>query len=136
MAKVHQAHGSKMLHLWTSGALPKGVPTHGMYVGQGFERTASNFFTCLVIPVWLNGRQVDVLVDTGCGQTRVQQAEGTPLEEVLQIKYIHGHGREYHTVLAWLQVAGQQFGWLVGAVSHMDCPVLFGRNCSIVAQIL
>lgn len=26
-------------------------------------------FTCLVIPVWFNGQRVEVLMDTGCGQT-------------------------------------------------------------------
>lgn len=55
-------------------------------------------FPQLVILVWFNGRKMEVLVDTRCGRTLVQKAEGSPLAEVLQVKCIHRDVKEYSAI--------------------------------------
>lgn len=51
----------------------------------------SDYFTRSVITVWLNGGQVDTLVDMRCGQTLVQQAEESPLAEFTNQVYPWRH---------------------------------------------
>lgn len=80
-----------MLHLWTGGALSLGVPPHMECTwskalrGPQVITAGLDSFTHLVISVLLNGRQEDWLVNAGCGQTLVWQAEGTSLAEILVV---------------------------------------------------
>lgn len=66
------------------------------------------------------------------GLTLVGHVEGTPLAKMLQIRCIHGDVRDYLTVMAHIQVAGQHFRCGVLVVMHLDSPVLLGRDCPIL----
>lgn len=47
-----------------------------------------------MIPVALNGEQVEALIDTGCGRTLVRKARGPFNPEWLRLQCIHGDIRE------------------------------------------
>lgn len=71
-------------------------------------------FSCLVVPVVLSGKEMDVLVDMGCGRTLVCRVVGCPLAEVFQIRCIHGDIKDYPMVMVRLQVTGRRFWYAVG----------------------
>lgn len=76
--------------MWTSGAFPKGVSSHGMYVGQGTKRTSGNTWKSESLCVGIDPSLAE-WEDSGCfssHRTLVWQAEEAPLAEVLQLRYI------------------------------------------------
>lgn len=76
------------------------------------------------------------LIDTGCGRTLVEKAKAPFTPEVLHMQRIHRDVQEYHTKLITTGIGPQMFTCQVGIVSHLDCGVLIGRDCPIMAQLL
>lgn len=85
------------------------------------------------IPLTLNVKQVEALIDTGYGRTLGHKARGPFTSEQLRIQCIHGDIREYRTKLVSLGIGRQTFTYRVGVVPRFDCSVLIGRDCPILA---
>lgn len=81
-----------------------------------------------MVQVVLNGKEEEMLVDRGCGQTLVCRLEGHCLWENLQLKCIHTDVSESTTARVHLPLAGHQFQCMVRVLSQLDCPVLLGYD--------
>lgn len=93
-------------------------------------------WTALTLTVMLNGVEVGALINTGCGRILVKWAKGPYTPEVLRMQCIHGDVREYCTKMVTIGTGSQTFTCQVGMVSRLDCGVLIGRDCPILAQLL
>lgn len=89
-----------------------------------------------VMPAVLNRWAMWALIDTGCGQTLVQEAEGKCTRERLSLRCIHGDVRDYPTKLVHLELGNVQFTCRVGILSHLDALVLVGWDCPILCFLL
>ncbi|KAF7239052.1 hypothetical protein EYD10_14243 [Varanus komodoensis] len=76
----------------------------------------------------VDGKEVEALVDTGCGRTLVRQAWGSPLEKILQVKGIHGDVKPYATRWAKVEVKAKVHLCQVGVVPSLAYEVVFGRD--------
>lgn len=62
----------------------------GVQVGPAPHKVAPGWF---IIPVILNGEEVEALIDAGCGWTLVRKSKGPLTPEWLWMQCIHGNMR-------------------------------------------
>lgn len=85
------------------------------------------------LPVTLNGVDIKALIDMGCGSTVVRKAKGPFTPEVVPMQCIHRDVWKYRTKMVTIGIGTQIFTCRVGVIPQLDCGVLIGRNCPILA---
>lgn len=90
-------------------------------------------FTLLVI---LNGEEVEALIDKGCERTLVRRAKGPFTPQILRMQCIHRDIREHRTKIVSIKIGVQMFTCWLGVIQRLDCGVLIGCDCPILAQLL
>ncbi|XP_075771602.1 uncharacterized protein LOC142823854 [Pelodiscus sinensis] len=85
----------------------------------------------LVHRVWLEGRPVQALVDSGSTVTLVRAdlvPPGHPEGEPVWMRCVHGDVKAYPTVQLRLTGGGQDRVWPIGKAKTLPYPVLIGRD--------
>lgn len=88
------------------------------------------------VEVTLEGRQVQALLDTGCGRTLVQKVKGAITGEQVTLKCIHGDIKTYPTKVIKLYINDQTYWCMAGVVPNLDTPLLIDRDCPILCQLV
>ena len=89
--------------------------------------------TGFVIPVTMDSTKTQVLLDSGCGQSLIQDSLISPGHKQIlgrvHIKCIHGDVRSYPKINVNITIGQQVTQVQVGLCPRLPVPVVLGRDC-------
>ncbi|MGH0143412.1 UNVERIFIED_CONTAM: hypothetical protein FKN15_016743 [Acipenser sinensis] len=101
--------------------------------GKHVQLPQSLQHTGFVIPVTVDGTKTQALLDSGCGQSLVQESLISPGHKPIlgrvHIKCIHGDVRSYPKIKVNMIIGQQVTQVQVGLCPRLPVPVVLGRDC-------